>query len=315
MRIGLYLDMAVGEAPGGSATWSHPADFVRDATVGAPPDYFSAEGQGWGVAGFSPLALWQQNLKPFLDLVRGASRHAGALRIDHAMALWQLFFIPAGSSPSNGAYLRFPIEDMLERLAELSQELGIMMIGEDLGHVPEGFREAMTAAGMLSNRILYFEKDEAERFIPPESYPRQSLACLSTHDLPTLRGWWSGKDIELRRRHNLIDAESAKAQNTAREREREALLELVQGTEGEIPSDLPPNIAVQVQAKLARSAAMLVAIRLADIVGEESPTNLPGTDTEYPNWRRRLPLDLAEIARLPLFASLTKAMREERSRP
>src|SRR5690606_16858710 len=124
--------------------------------------------------------------------------------------------------------------------------------------------------------------------------------------LPTLRGWWAGKDIELRRRHNLIDAESAKAQNTAREREREALLELVQGTEGEIPSDLPPNIAVQVQAMLARSAAMLVAIRLADIVGEESPTNLPGTDTEYPNWRRRLPLDLAEIARLPLFASLTK---------
>src|SRR5690606_24297999 len=129
------------------------------------------------------------------------------------------------------------------------------------------------------------------------------------------RGWWAGKDIELRRRHNLIDAESAKAQNTARERGREALLELVRGSEGEIPTDLPPDLAVEVQAKRARSAAMLRAIRPADIVGEESPTNLPGTDTEYPNWRRRLALDLAEIARLPLFATLTKAMREERSRP
>lgn len=316
MRIGLYLDMAVGEAPGGSATWSKPEDYVANATAGAPPDYFSAEGQGWGVAGFSPLALWQKELAPFLDLVRGASRHAGALRIDHAMALWQLFFIPADSPPSAGAYLRFPIEDMVERLARLSNELGVMMIGEDLGHVPEGFREAMTEAGILSNRILYFEKDESEQFLAPESYPRQSLACLSTHDLPTLRGWWAGKDVDLRLEYRLIDAESADEQSEARDKERIALIDLLGGDPAQHEAtELPRDLVVAAHRKLARSAAMLVAVRLADIVGEDSPTNLPGTDREFPNWRRVLPLTLDEIRELPLFLSLSKAMREERPRP
>src|SRR5690606_28046828 len=291
-------------------------DYVANATVGAPPDYFSAEGQGWGVAGFSPLALWQKELAPFLDLVRGASRHAGALRIDHAMALWQLFFIPADSPPSAGAYLRFPIEDMVERLARLSNELDVMMIGEDLGHVPEGFREAMTEAGILSNRILYFEKDESEQFLAPETYPRQSLACLSTHDLPTLRGWWAGKDVDLRLEYRLIDAESADEQSEARDKERIALIDLLGGDPAQHEAtELPRDLVVAAHRKRARSAAMLVAVRLADIVGEDSPTSLPGSDREFPNWRRVLPLTLDEIRELPLFLSLSKAMREERPRP
>jgi len=317
MRIGLYLDMAVGEAPGGSATWSRPQDYIQDATIGAPPDYFSTEGQGWGVAGFSPLALWQQDFAPLLDLIRGASRHAGALRIDHAMALWQLFFIPYGSSPAQGAYLRFPLEDMVERLAALSRKLEVIMIGEDLGHVPDGFREAMSAAAILSNSILYFEQDKTGRFLSPERYPRQTLACLSTHDLPTLRGWWSGKDIELRRDYKLIDEESAAEQALARTKEREAMVQLVsngRGSNDNAPEVLELQLAADVHRKLAQSSAMLVAVRLADIVGEQDPTNLPGTHTEYPNWRRKLPVTLEELQELPLFTPITDAMRGERHR-
>src|SRR5690606_34806976 len=226
----------------------------------------------------------------------------------HAMALWQLFFIPSGQSPSAGAYLRFPIEDMVERLAELSHELGVMMIGEDLGHVPEGFREAMAAAGILSNRILYFEKDEDGRFLPPETYPRQSLACLSPHDLPTLRGWWAGKDVGLRLDYQLIDAESAQEQSEERDKERIALIDLLGSDSARHEAtELDEDLVVAAHRKLARSAAMLVAVRLADIVGEDAPTNLPGTDTQFPNWRRVLPLTLEDIRKLPLFSSLTKA--------
>ncbi|MDN2567571.1 4-alpha-glucanotransferase, partial [Aquibium sp. A9E412] len=198
MRVGLYLDLAVGEAPDGSAVWGARHQHLTGATVGAPPDYFTSGGQDWGVAGLSPLALVEDDGAAWAELVARAARHAGALRIDHVMALWQLFFIPAGARPADGAYVRFPIARILERLAAQSHAARVTLIGEDLGLVPAGFRGVMREAGILSYRVFYFEKAAGAGFRAARAYPRQALACLSTHDLPTLRGWWRGSDVALR---------------------------------------------------------------------------------------------------------------------
>ncbi len=166
----------------------------------------------------------ETNAEPFHALIDGATRQAGALRIDHAMALWQLFLMPAGQTPADGAYVRYPITAMLTALADVSHANRTVIIGEDLGNVPEGFRAVMDAAGILSYRILLFERD-GDRFIAPEAYPVNALVCLSTHDLPTFQGWWRGDDVTLRARHGLIQSEAAAAQAAEREIERRSLLE------------------------------------------------------------------------------------------
>ncbi len=177
MRIGLYFDFAVGEAPDGSSTWSDPGMTVRGVRVGAPPDYFNATGQDWGLAPLSHVRMAETNAAPFRALIDQAARGAGALRIDHAMALWQLFLIPEGQTAAEGTYVRYPIEQMIAALAAASEENGTIMIGEDLGNVPRGFREVMDAANILSYRVLFFERTEAG-FIPPS---RVSAQCAGLH--------------------------------------------------------------------------------------------------------------------------------------
>lgn len=328
MRIGLYLDFAVGEMPNGSAVSGDHAFYVPGMSVGAPPDYFTSGGQDWGLAPVSPRALSSGKLGEWRELMRRAMRHAGALRIDHAMSLWQLFFVPYEASPAEGCYVRYPIADLLDVLAELSREHGTVIIGEDLGHVPEGFRDLMETVAILSYRILYFEMDE-QGFVPPEVYPPVALACLSTHDLPTFTGWWRGSDIELRHQHSLIDVEAAADQRAERAPQRAALLaaltraralpaDAVGTIEAAIEDpagDLPRELFVAVHRYMAKSAACLVAVRVADLVGEAEPTNLPGTIDSYPNWRLKLPVPLEELADHALFSAVTAAMRDERPRP
>lgn len=323
MRIGLYLDLAVGEEPDGSATWSAAADYVAGATIGAPPDYFSTQGQDWGIAALSPLALKRQNFAQFEELIADAARHAGALRIDHVMALQQLFLVPEGAGASLGAHLRYPIEELLQKLAVLSRERQFLVIGEDLGHVPEGFRERMSDAAILSYRILYFEQSE-RGFRRGRDYPRRSIACLSTHDLPTFRGWWQAHDVELRLEHGLIDAESADHQRTNRDNERRALVKLLgdgrprprewqRALEG--PDRPPPDsLAVAVHGFLSESNALLAGVRIADLTGEDEPTNLPGTSGSYPNWCRRMRVPLEEMEEMPLFREVTARMAIVRPR-
>ncbi len=319
MRIGLYVDLAVGEAPDGSAVWSDRKLFLDHTTIGAPPDFFSAHGQGWGVAALSPVALRERDYEPFVELIGDASRHAGALRIDHVMALWQLFMVPDGQSPAAGAHLRYPVDSLLARLSALSRDQRTIIIGEDLGHVPEGFRDVMQQASILSYRILYFEQNE-HGFVVPDNYPQLSIACLSTHDLPTLRGWWMGSDIELRREHRLIDGDAADHQNRNRAHERERLLDALRkaGEEfhhpGEEGEPLPDMLAAAVHGYVARTSSLLAGVRLADLVGETEPTNLPGTSDEYPNWRRRSLLPLEKLRDEPLFQAIVSTMRARRPR-
>jgi len=324
MRIGLYLDFAVGEAPDGSATWGDRDLSVRGVSVGAPPDVFTAQGQDWGLAPLAPEALAANDFAAYRDLMRAASRNAGALRIDHAMSLRQLFWIPVGKPAAEGSYVQYPLDGTLKALAGLSNAQEMVVIGEDLGHVPEGFRETMADAGILSYPILYFEK-RGQRFIRPKDWPLLALACLSTHDLPTLKGWWAANDIALRVEHALIAPASALAQRRERRAERRNLLatfckagllsrrdmrRLLQMRS--LDEKSYALLAIAAHRYIARTPSRLTAMRLADAVGEFHPTNLPGTSDEYPNWQRKLTMPLENIATGALFARLAQALRKER---
>ena len=320
MRIGLYLDLAVGEAPDGSATWSDKSFTLQGVVVGAPPDVFSQDGQNWALSALSPTALARAGYAPFRNLIAAQLKYAGALRIDHVMALRQLFLIPDNAPASAGTHVAYPLAEMLGVVAEEAEKHDAVVIGEDLGWVPDGFRDVLQAANIMAYRILYFEQDWG-LFTRASTYPEKALACVSTHDLPTLAGWWSGDDIALRERFGLIDAEKAAGDVARRVDERVALVNaFIDG--GELPGDaqdgavatLPPRVLTAAYKFLASTPSMLVGVRLADLVGPEGQTNVPGTVDEHPNWRRRASVTLDEIAAQPAFREVTAAMREMRPR-
>ncbi len=327
MRIGLYLDLAVGDAPDGSATWSSPEQSVLSINIGAPPDMFTADGQDWGLSPLSPAALPEDDFAHYRRMIEAAMRHAGALRIDHAMSLWQLFFVPRDGVPADGAYVRYPIEGMLRVLADLSGKHGAIVVGEDLGYVPEGFRWVMELSGILSYRILYFEERDG-RFVSPQDYPGLALACLSTHDLPTLKGWWIGNDIDLRLEHGLIGAEEAERQTRERSERRRQLADALRAsqslsdadlTEVEAAlrdplSELPAALMAAAHLYVAKTPSLLAVVRLADVAGELLPANLPGTVDSYPNWRLKSSVAIEDLAGTPLFRSVVEAMANERPR-
>ncbi|MDB6454571.1 4-alpha-glucanotransferase [Falsirhodobacter sp. 20TX0035] len=317
MGIGLYLDFAVGEAADGSGSWGDP-DVMSSVRIGAPPDYFNEYGQDWGLAPLSALRMAESRAAPYRGLMEQATRQAGALRIDHAMGLWQLFLIPYGMGPAEGTYVRYPIADMLTGLAEASNKNRTLVIGEDLGNVPPGFRDVMEETGILSYRIFFFERTE-DGYIPPPEYPALALACLSTHDLPTFQGWWMGDDIALRASHDLISAEAAEEQATSRTTERQELLADLMAAgllEDNTVTDGPasPELVVAVHRHLARTPSLLFAARLEDLVGETKPVNVPSTLDEYPNWRLKLGVTLEEMETFSLFDATTRALRAERPR-
>ena len=319
MAIGLYLDVAVGEAGDGSGSWGHP-DVLSSVRIGAPPDYFNEQGQDWGLAPLSPAAMAASRAAPFGTLMAGVMARAGAVRIDHALGLWQLFLIPEGAGADAGAYARYPLDDMLRALAQASNDSGTIVIGEDLGNVPPGFREMMEQAGILSYRILFFER-EGTAFVAPEDYPEGALACLSTHDLPTFKGWWTGKDIALRVEFDLIGAETGREQADARPAERRDLVRalcdaglLDQAGDMAENDAVPLDLMVAVHRYVARTPSRLMAARLEDLAQDIRPVNLPSTAGEYPNWRPRLAATIDEIAASPAFDAIVSGIAAERPR-
>ncbi|MBN9022515.1 MAG: 4-alpha-glucanotransferase [Rhizobiales bacterium] len=326
MRIGLYLDFAVGVAPDGSATWSDRALLVPDARIGAPPDYFNSAGQDWGLSPISPTVLAERHIQPIRDALDGVLRHAGALRIDHAMSLYRLFWIAKGFTAADGAYVRYPFADLLRTVAAVSNDRSAIVIGEDLGIVPEGFRDAMHAADIQSYRVLFFEKRD-DHFLPPVAYPRAALACITTHDTQTFAGWWSGHDLITRTGIGMIAPDTLPGDQAARAHERRRLLGLLEG-EGLLPPALtavmhaeaepafepPEALTVAVHRLVARTPSRLVAASLDDLAGALDQVNIPGTVHEHPNWRRKTPVAIEALADHPLFAAVTAALREERPR-
>jgi 4-alpha-glucanotransferase len=303
MEIGLYNDMAVGSSGTGADAWAHRDLFRSGATIGAPPDPYSDFGQNWGLPPIDPRALRQDRYRYFIQLARSGFRHAGALRIDHVMGLFRLFWIPEGGSGRDGAYVRYPADDLLGILALESHRSRALVIGEDLGVVPPEVPPAMEEWGLLSSRILYFERENGGRFKPQSSYPRLALASANTHDLPTIAGFWSGRDIELRRSLGLIETVDDLAL-ADRAREKEALVGLLR-EEGalelheHVPMDASgvPAVKQAVNAFLCDSPSALVAISLDDLGDETEPVNVPGVGPDkYPCWGRKMRRTIPEIA-------------------
>jgi 4-alpha-glucanotransferase len=323
MRIGLYLDLAVGVAPDGADTWAAPDAVISGVHVGSPPDPFNRLGQDWGLCPLSPLALRERNGAAMAATVRDLMRHAGAIRIDHVMGLVRLYWVPNGLSPTDGAYVSYPGDILIRQLASASLEHSALVIGEDLGTVPAGFRAIMRGVAIQGYRVLYFERGRGGRFRAPRSYARAALACISTHDLPTFRGWWKGRDISERERLGLTDAATAELQRHARARDRRQLLQAMRRAglvldetaadrKGAASVELPEAVLVGLHTFLARTPSRLVAVQLEDLVGMEEQANLPGTVDEHPNWRRKLPVSLEHLPECGMARRVTGAVAAER---
>ncbi len=314
MQIGLYLDLAVGTAPDGAETWSDPALSVAGAEIGAPPDMFNPAGQSWGLAPMAPAEIVRRDFTPVRRTFATALRHAGALRLDHAMSLHRLYWIPHGFSAAEGAYVLYPMPDMVRALAAASHEAGALVIGEDLGVVPEGFRREMAAAGMFGYTLFLFEQSKG-RFRSPRRYRANTLSCIGSHDTATLAGWWQGTDICARREIGLLDAAETEAAVHARSVERDGVRRLLArdglAWDG---ADWSSDLAVVVHRLLARGRARLFAAQLEDLLGVVDQANIPGTVDEHPNWRRRLPVKLEALADCDQFRAGVAAIAAERAR-
>jgi 4-alpha-glucanotransferase len=314
MQVGLYRDLAVGTDSGGAATWSNPDAVVSFAHAGAPPDIHNPAGQDWGLPPFHPRILYETGYRNFIDLVRANMRHAGGLRVDHVMALQHLYWVPAGRSPREGAYVQYPLDDLIGIIALESHRNRCLVVGEDLGTVPEGFRERMMEAGVLSYRVLFLEQDTATgSFLPPDSYPRLAVAVAGSHDLPTTRGWWEGTDITIKERLHLFpDPKGADEARDQRARDRRELVQALR-SEGLLPSEGSVHIEQltdAVHAYLARTNALITVAQIDDITAETDPVNVPATSHEHPNWRRRLSLTIEQLATHPRMRRLTRVLEE-----
>ncbi|MDO9225290.1 MAG: 4-alpha-glucanotransferase [Pseudomonadota bacterium] len=323
LGVGLYQDLAVGVNPGGSEAWAWQDAYAIGAHVGAPPDEFNHFGQEWGLPPLVPHRLREAAYAPFIAVLRANMRHCGALRIDHVMGLTRLFWVPGGLSPTEGAYVSYPLDDLLGILALESQRNRCLIIGEDLGTVPEGLRPLLATAGVLSYRPFLFESDAAGGFSSPTAYPRQALVAVSTHDLPTLAGFWKGSDLDTRAALRLFsdpDQYGPLVVNRAQDRarflvalEREGLLPEGASIHPNTAPEMTPALMVAIHAYLARTPAQILVVQPEDILGLVEQVNLPGSlDAQHPNWRRRLPLDLEDWLDDGRFRELGETLRQAR---
>ena len=311
MRIGLIADLAIGMDRGGSHAWARQGDLLLGLSVGAPPDAFNPRGQDWGLTGFSPQALVATGFEPFLATVRSAMRHAGGLRIDHIMGLMRLWLIPQGSAPSEGAYLAYPFDDLLRLLALESHRHRAVVIGEDLGTVPRGFRPRLRRVGIAGMDVLWFQRTQST-FLAPSRWRSDAVAMTTTHDLPTVAGWWSGADVKLRRALGLASPNEEEQRPHDRRR-----LWRTFGRAGVAtgPAPLPDQTDAAVDAALAfvaRAPAPLVLAPLEDMLGLKEQPNLPGTIDEHPNWRRRLEPAASELLDVPAAAARAQILAGHR---
>ncbi len=319
LTIGFYRDLAVAAHPGGAAAWADSGILVQGANVGAPPDQFNLKGQNWGLSPLSPVGLRESAYASFVAMLRANMRHAGALRIDHVMALQHLFWIPEDGS--DGAYVEYPMHEMLRIIALESRRNRCIVIGEDLGTVPEGFRPAMERAGILSYRVLYFERGPDGGFKAPQDYPVEAMVTVTTHDLATFKGFWTGNDLDWRRRLDLYPDQGAQDKDAwDRGVDRWRLLQAL-SAQGLKPASYPTDEGDQpfsrelgeaVHRYLARSPGRIAMVQIEDALGEIEQPNLPGTVDQHPNWRRRLGLPLEALADDEGVRALAAAVRTER---
>jgi 4-alpha-glucanotransferase len=295
MGIGLIADLAVGTDPGGSHAWSRQGEILAKLSPGAPPDLYNAQGQAWGLTAFSPSALRRTGYRAYIEMLRACLRHAGGIRIDHALGLKRMWLVPEGAAPTDGAYVNYPFDDIMRLIALESWRHRAIVVGENLGTVPEGFNDQIGRAGMLGMDVLWFERahgGENAPIKPPRDWPVEAMAMTTTHDLPTIAGWWTGTDLQWRDRLGLFgDGDSLDAQMANRARDREQLVQSLAAAGIEVSQDTdpeaPPPIAETFRFVGATSCPLAV-VPLEDVLGDPEAPNLPGTTDTHPNWRRRM---------------------------
>ena len=325
MPIGIYADLAIGANRGGAEVWHWPEVFADGASAGAPPDELNLLGQDWGLPPFVPHHLRDAAYRPFIEILQSNMKHAGALRIDHVMGLMRIFWVPTDTPATEGTYVQYPFEDLLGIVALESQRNRCVVIGEDLGTVPDGFRERMADAAVLSYHPLIFERYADAQFRLPADIPTQALVAVGTHDLPTLPAFWRGDDFEVRTRLMLFPSEELR-QRLITERdwdrgrllwalERENLLPVGVSKDPAAMPEISMETLQAIHAYLARSMAQVMVIQPEDIFGVTDQTNVPGTlDHQHPNWQRKLPRRLEEWEADESFRRCIAAVRSERVR-
>jgi 4-alpha-glucanotransferase len=307
--LGVLNDLAIGFAPDGFDAWSFQDELAQGITVGAPPDPLGPRGQDWGLPAFVPDRLAAGGYGPFAQTIRAGMAHAAGLRIDHVMGLFRLFWIPAGAEPSQGTYVRYPAEDLLGILALESRRAGALVVGEDLGTVEPGVRERLAAEGVLSYRLAWFEQGPDGGRRRAADYPRLALAATTTHDLPTVAGFFTGSDLAHLRDIGVAAHDGDDQAEAEQERQRASLRRLLE-SEGLLDPDQDDAgaIVAALYAFLARTPAMLVAATLEDALEAPDRPNVPGTIDERPNWCLPLPVPLEGLAGDPRVRRLARIL-------
>ncbi len=309
---GLYHDLAIGSLAGGGDVWSYQG-LMGEADVGAPPDDFSPNGQNWGFPPMIPERLRETGYELFIQTIRKTMKHGGALRIDHAPGLFRLFWIPYGMLAKDGAYVWYPSEELLRIIALESVRNRTIVIAEDLGTVGENVRETLRKFNMLSYKLFYFERNYPDSsFVPPQKYPDMALCAVTTHDLPTIYGYWSGQDIKMRKQLGMYPDDTLRqVQVSERKRDKKLIISALK-LQGIVPEDYPETITqmtlelcLAIYQYLAKTPCKLLLVSLDDIIGTLNQQNMPGTVDSYPNWMQKTPFTLEEIVSDMRFIALS----------
>lgn len=305
MPVGLYHDLAIGAIRGSSDVWCNKSLYALDMDVGAPPDEFSPDGQNWGFPPLIPDKLRENGYEFYIHTIRKNMRYAGALRIDHALGIFRLFWIPSGKSPKDGAYVMYPHEDLLRIIALESVRNRTIVIAEDLGTIGENVRENLSRFKMLSYRLFYFERNYPDpSFLSPSNYPELALSSVTTHDLPTIYGYWVGRDIEERRRLGKYpDDGTWLRQLEERNRDRMLIIDALR-REGLLPNDfqlptqMTEELCIAIYRYLMKTPSRIVLVSFDDMLGRIDQQNMPGVTEGYPNWRQKIGIDLEDIIKM-----------------
>ena len=312
MRIGLISDLAIGLDRGGAQVGADPAAFLTDLRIGAPPDAFNPNGQDWGLTSFSPQGLSARGFAPFIATLRANMRHAGGVRIDHAMGLTRLWLVPRDGSPREGAYLAYPFDDLIRLLALESHRNRAIVIGEDLGTMPPAFRARCREAAIAGMDVMWFQR-EGDRFLPPDRWRDDAVAMTTTHDLPTVAGWWRGADLELRRGIGSVTEDEIGQRPHERTALWRAFTDAGVATDSQPePQDTEPVVDAAI-GFVARAPGPLAIVPLEDIMGISEQPNLPGTIDEHPNWRRRFGWPADQMLKQPAAERRLRRLNERRS--
>ncbi|GAA0347770.1 4-alpha-glucanotransferase [Bowmanella denitrificans] len=323
MVIGIYRDLAVGVSEGSAEIWGNKSLYAINASVGAPPDVLGPLGQNWGLPPMDPQKLYQQAYQPIIDLFSANMQSCGALRIDHVMALLRLWWVARGDSAKQGGYVYYPVDDLLGILALESHRHQVLVIGEDLGTVPEEIRDKLADNGIYSYRVFFFEQAEDGGFYSPAHYPVQSMSTLTTHDMPTLKGYWHCLDLELGQRLGLYPSDDiVSSLYRSRYDNKQQILNSLHG-HGSIPDWIDRHVDQVgmtwelnqgMQVHMAGGSSALLSLQLEDWLQMDKPVNVPGTSHEYPNWQRKLSVNLEQIFDEPTLQSLSRQLTEARNR-